>query len=216
MTRANLDARQSQAALEEILAPDGSAWNEITGEVIELRPTPLDRQPSAYVQVAWQDRNHGEVSAITVQAIRKDDSLILRLQWDASQPKRSINDINAYADACAILFPADGKNADLETMGSPELPVIAWHWRAGTDLPFVVTARGIGTVERAAEHQVQASSRWSDGKWQVVLAGPLNSGEPSLAGGTDIPIAFAVWCGAATERAGLKAHSPEFHLLRIA
>jgi DMSO reductase family type II enzyme heme b subunit len=215
MTHANLDARHSQATLEEILAPDGSAWNEIEGESIDLIPTPLDRQPSAYVQTAWKDKHHGEVSRIVIQAVRNEDTLALRLQWEASQPTRSINDINAYADACAILFPANGKNAELETMGSPELPVVAWHWRAGTEQPFVVTARGIGTVERAAEHQVQARSRWSEGTWQVVLTRSLDSGGPALSGGTDIPIAFAIWCGAAAERAGLKSHSPEFHRLRI-
>lgn len=215
MTNATLDARHSPANLEDILAPDGSAWNEMTGEVIALTPTPLDRQPSAYVQAAWKDRNHGAVAAVTVQAIRNDDTLALRLQWQAAQPKRSIDDINAYADACAVLFPANGKDTDLETMGSPERPVVAWHWRAGTDAPFSVTARGIGTVERSAKHQLQARSRWSDGRWQVVFARSLESDGLSLSGGTDIPIAFAVWCGAGSERAGLKSHSPEFHQLRI-
>lgn len=215
MTNATLDARHSKASLEDILAPDGSAWNEIASETIELTPTPLARQPSAYVQAAWKDKHHGEVSAVTVQAIRNDDSLALRLQWEASQPQRSIDDIDAYADACAVLFPANGKESDLETMGSPERPVVAWHWRAGTSVPFSVTATGIGTVERNAEHPVQARSRWSDGKWQVVFACSLDSDGPSLSGGTDIPIAFAVWCGAGSERGGLKSHSPEFHQLKI-
>ena len=208
MTHATFDARRSTAALEEILAPDGLAWSETEGESIELIPTPLDRQPSAYVQTAWKDRRHGEVSRVIIQAVRNDDTLALRLQWEASQPMRSINDINAYADACAILFPANGKQADLETMGSPELPVVAWHWRAGTDLPFVVNARGVGTVERASEHAVQSRSRWSDGKWQVVFARSLDSDQPILAQGDEIPVAFAVWCGAVSERGGLKSHSP--------
>jgi DMSO reductase family type II enzyme heme b subunit len=213
---ATLDVQHRQVPLEDILAPDSPAWDEIIGEVVELTPTPLDRQPSAYVQVAWQDKSHGEVSRVLVQAVRNDDSLALRLQWDAGKPSRSINDINAYADACAVLFPENGRKADLETMGSPECPVSVWHWRAGTDVPFSATASGIGTVERAAEHQVQARSRWSDGKWQVVLARPLDSGVPLLSGGMEIPIAFAVWCGAVSERGGLKSHSPDFISLKVA
>jgi len=211
-----LDARHDQATLEEILAPDGSAWNEITGEVIALTPTPLERQPSAYVQTAWQDRRHGEVSQVVVQAVRNNDVLALRLQWDAAKPSRSINDINVYADACAVLFPENGQQADLETMGSPEYPVVVWHWRAGTDVPFTATATGIGTVERAAEHQLQARSRWSEGKWQVVLARSLDSDGPPLSGGMEIPVAFAVWCGAVSERGGLKSHSPDFISLKVA
>jgi DMSO reductase family type II enzyme heme b subunit len=215
MTQANLDAQTSSAVLEDMLAPNGSAWNEVKGEAIELVPTPLDRQPSAYIQTAWKDKHHGAVSRVLIQAVRNDETLALRLQWDASNPQRSINDIDAYADACAVLFPGDGQEADLDTMGSADNPVVAWHWRAGTDLPFVVIAKGIGTVERCADHQVQAGSRWNDGKWQVVLARSLDSGEPSMSAGTNIPIAVAVWCGAEAERAGLKSHSPEFHRLRI-
>ncbi len=206
MTGTSVNAISSQADLEDILSPDGGVWNDIEGQHIELAPTPLDRQPSAYVQVAWKDRNHGETSALTVQAITHKDTLALRIQWAAAQPKRSIDDINAYADACAVSFSTSGEETDLNTMGCPGNPISAWHWRAGTEAPFSITASGIGTTERSADHQLQARSRWSEGQWQVVFAGPLKSLSFSGAGG--IPVAFAVWCGANSERAGLKAHTP--------
>ncbi len=206
MTATQLNATPSEADLEDILAPNGGAWNDIDSKTVELAPTPLDRQPSAYVQVAWKDRGHGKISELTVQAITHKDTLALRIQWAADQPKRSINDINAYADACAVSFSAGGDEAELQTMGSPGKPVVAWHWRAGTEAPFSVTASGIGTAERSADHQLQAHSRWSDEHWQVVFAGPLDS--LSFSGADGIPIAFAIWCGANSERAGLKAHSP--------
>ncbi len=114
-----------------------------------------------------------------------------------------------------MLFPADGREAEFDTMGSPEHPVQGWHWRAGTDLPFVVTATGIGTVERAKEHPVQVRSRWSEGRWQVVLAGPLGAGGMPLRKGSGLPVAFAVWSGAARERAGLKSYSPQACELRL-
>ena len=84
-----------------------------------------------------------------------------RLGGGVLRPWRLISDINVYPDACAMLFPADGREAEFGTMGSPKHPVQGWHWRAGTDLPFAVTATGIGTVERAKEHPVQARARWA-------------------------------------------------------
>jgi len=215
MKESTLNATYFQSTLSEILAPDSAAWREMAESVVKLTPTPLDKQPSAYVQTAWQNRGHGQVVEVIVQALHNDDTLAIKLQWNAEQPNRSINDVNVYADACAILFPANGTTADLQTMGSPEQPVVAWHWRAGTDRPFAITAKGIGTVERAVEHGVQSRSRWLEGKWQVVLARALQSDAPSMAGSAEIPVAFAVWSGAGSERGGLKSYSPEFHQLII-
>jgi DMSO reductase family type II enzyme heme b subunit len=208
-----LGARDQPSSFEELLSPEASAWDECGEVVISLSPTPIERQPSAYVQAVWRDRPRGNVSEVKVRAVVNEDSLILRLDWAATEPRRSINDINVYADGCAVLFPANGQTADLETMGSPEQPVAAWHWRAGTEQPFSVTAKGIGTVERMADHPVRVSARWSDGRWQVVLGSPLRFGAMELRKGMTLPIAFAVWCGAANDRGGLKSHSPQFHQL---
>ena len=208
-----LGARNQPFSFEELLSPDAGAWDASSEVVISLTPTPIERQPSAYVQAVWRDRPRGDVSEVKVRAVSNDDSLVLRLDWAAAEPHRSINDINVYADGCAVLFPANGETADLETMGSPEQPVAAWHWRAGTEQPFSVTATGIGTVERMVDHPLRVSARWGDGRWQVVLGSPLRSGGLELRRGMTLPIAFAVWCGAASDRAGLKSHSPQFHQL---
>jgi DMSO reductase family type II enzyme heme b subunit len=141
--------------------------------------------------------------------------LALRLDWVALRPSRRISDVNVYPDACAVIFPADGREAEFGTMGSPKHPVQGWHWRAGTDVPFVVTATGIGSVERATEHPVQARARWADGRWQVVLTGPLGVDGIPLEEGFAMPVAFAVWSGAARERAGLKSYSPQPCELRL-
>jgi len=70
-------------------------------------------------------------------------------------------------------------------------------------------------VERAKEHPVQVRSRWSEGRWQVVLAGPLGADGIPLRKGSALPVAFAVWSGAARERAGLKSYSPQPCELRL-
>jgi DMSO reductase family type II enzyme heme b subunit len=202
--------------VDSLLSADAPAWERAKEVVVAVEPTPLDRQPSAYVQASWRDRPRSAVGQVHVRAAAGSDGLALRLDWTAARPVRRIDDVNAYPDACAVLFPADGREADFGTMGSPEHPVRGWHWRAGSDPPFVVTATGIGTVERIDGQAVQGRASWTGGRWQVVLAGPLGAEGLPLGRGSALPVAFAVWSGAARQRAGLKAFSPQPCELRLA
>jgi DMSO reductase family type II enzyme heme b subunit len=204
-----------ESGLEKLLASEAAEWGGAAEAVVPIDPTPLDRLPSAYVQVSWRDRPRGAIGEVRVRAAAGTDGVAVRLEWAALRPSRLISDVNVYPDACAMLFPADGREAEFGTMGSPKHPVQGWHWRAGTDLPFMVTATGIGTVERAKEHPVQGRARWSEGRWHVVLAGPLGAGGIPLGKGSGLPVAFAVWSGAARERAGLKSFSPQPCELRL-
>jgi DMSO reductase family type II enzyme heme b subunit len=204
-----------EAALETLLAPYAREWGRTEEVTVPIGPTPVDRQPSAYVQASWRDRPRGGIAEVRVRVAAGAGGLVLRLDWAALRPSRGISDVNVYPDACAVLFPADGREAELDTMGSRKRPVQGWHWRAGTEAPFVVTATGIGSVERAGEHPVQARAGWADGRWRVVLAGPLGADGIPLEEGIAMPVAFAVWSGAARERAGLKSYSPQPCELRL-
>jgi len=204
-----IDVCTVEANLEKLLAADAGEWGRAAEAVVPVGPTPLDRQPSAYVQVAWRDRPRSGIGEVRVRAAAVSGGVAVRLEWAVLRPSRLISDVNVYPDACAVLFPADGREAEFGTMGSASHPVQGWHWRAGTDLPFAVRATGIGTVERAKEHPVQGRARWSEGCWQVVLAGPLGDGGMPLRKDRALPVAFAVWSGAARERAGLKSYSPQ-------
>jgi DMSO reductase family type II enzyme heme b subunit len=210
-----LEACEVRAGLETLLAPDAEEWGRAKEAIVPLEPTPLDRQPSAYVQAAWRDRPRSGIGEVRVRAAASDSALALCLDWAAARPQRLISDLNVYPDACAVIFPADGREAEFTTMGSPDRPVRAWHWRAGSDAPFVVTATGIGTVDRVAEHGVRGRARWVEGRWQVVLARPLGAEGVPLEKGATLPVAFAVWSGAAQERAGLKSISAQPCELRL-
>jgi DMSO reductase family type II enzyme heme b subunit len=210
-----IEVCEVEADLEKLLAPDAAEWSRAEEAVVAVEPTPLDRLPSAYVQFSWRDRPRGAIGEVRVCAAAGTGGVAVRIEWGVLRPSRLISDVNVYPDACALLFPADGREAEFGTMGSPKHPVRGWHWRAGTDLPFAVTATGIGTVERAKEHPVQARARWAEGSWQVVLAGPLGAEGMPLAKGSGLPVAFAVWSGAARERAGLKSYSPQACALRL-
>ena len=129
-----------EAGLETLLAPDAGEWRSSEEAAVPIDSTPLDRQPSAYVQAAWRDRPRGGIGEVLVRVAAGAGGLALRLDWAASRPSRRISDVNVYPDACAVIFPADGREAEFGTMGSPKHPVQGWHWRSGTDVPFVVTA----------------------------------------------------------------------------
>ncbi len=212
---AAVEARRVRARLDTLLAPEAREWEKAAEAVVSLEPTPLDRQPSAYVQTAWSDRPRGQIGDVCVRALTNADALVMRLDWAATRAQRLVSDVNVYADAAAVLFPADGGVLELATMGTPEHPVQGWHWRAGTEEPFVITATGVGTVERAPEHDVVVRARWSDGRWQVVLARPLDSEGVPLAHDSAVSMGFAVWSGSSGERAGLKSYSAQPHELRI-
>lgn len=210
-----LAARKVRAGLDSIVAPDAPEW-EKAGEIsIPLEPTPLDAQPSAYVRTSWKTKRRGDIREVRARALVSGSALAVRLDWAAPRPVRRIDDWNVYADGCAVLFPANGRKAELTTMGSPKAPVNGWFWRAGTDTPFSITAKGLGTVDRADEHEVIARAQHEDGRWQVVLARPLKADGVPLAAEAVVPVGFAVWCGSARERAGLKSHSPRWHELRL-
>lgn len=204
-----------KASLKAILDPDSKHWSEAETMGIPLEPTPLDQQPSVYVRTAWKDRRRSDIREVRVSALSGTDALAVRLEWTVPRPQRRISDINVYADACAVLFPMDGKNFEHDTMGSEAHPVQAWHWRAGTEQAFEVTATGLGTAQRSSTPKVEVSSRWDDGCWQVILARPFDAEGAKLAPGKKVPVAFAVWSGVIGERAGLKAYTPMAHQLAI-
>jgi len=204
-----------RVGLDGLLAPDAVEWGEAPEVLVGLVPTALGDQPSGYVQVAWARRHRGDVREVRVRALVGGGVLAVRLEWVAANPQRRIDDWDVYADGCAVLFPANGRSAEISSMGSARRPVEGWFWRAGTEMPFQVTARGLGTVERAGEHGVRARAQWDEGRWRVVLARPLGAVGVGLEVGGSVRAGFAVWCGAAKERAGLKSYSPRWCELRL-
>lgn len=206
------------ATIEAVVAPgkDLGPWSGVWPKPadIPLGPAPLDSQPSAYIQAAWKDRPYGTTATVSASAAVAEGSLLVRLEWQADAPRFAITDNNVFADACAVMLPANGKNAALQTMGSPDEPVVTWYWRAGADAPFLSDATGLGTVARRAAHELSSNAEWNSGRWAVVFRVPL--GQDGLpGGGGPVLAAFAVWSGASEERAGLAAYSLEWSQLVI-
>jgi DMSO reductase family type II enzyme heme b subunit len=208
-------ATESSALGPSLLNPAGAGWDEVVGSPVSLAPTPLGSQPSAYVQAAWAARPYGRLATARVAAVVAGGSLYLKLSWSCAEPRMAITDNDVFADACAVLFPLDGETAQLATMGDEQHPVEGWHWRAGTALPFVIQARGLGTVTREPHHAVSAGAGWEQGLWSVVFQRELREAGTPLRPGRAAPFGVAIWQGVNSERAGLKSHTPAWITLDI-
>ena len=189
------------------LGPWSAGWPEPV--TITLGPAALEAQPSAYIQAVWKDRKYGTAASVGVSAAVAGNEVLVRLEWQAVSPRFGITDNNVFPDGCGVLLPANGEDAELSTMGSPDAPVVSWYWRAGTDVPFVGDAQGLGTVSRRKSHVLKAAAEWANGRWAVVFRSP--AGEHGLpANGAALRAAFGVWTGANEERAGLAAYSQDW------
>ena len=215
MTRnASMSFEAAKVGSRVPLGPNAPEWKGAGEVVLELAPTPIESQPSAYVQQAWAGRPRGDAGSVSVRALASRDRLSLRLEWVATDPVNRISDNGVYADSCAVMFPRSS-SADIATMGDPSEPVTAVQWLAGKERPYVVRAQGLGTAKREADHGAEAIGDWSGGSWKVVLSCPLGGGTPDLSPGSSTSIGVAIWSGAAGERAGVKAHTPVWHTLKI-
>jgi len=194
------------------LGPWTEGWG--AGASVPLQPTPLAAQPSAYVQESWRERPYGQTAEATVQFVRTPATVYARVEWACPSPRFGITDNDVFADACAILFPANGHAAPLATLGNKTEAVVAWHWRAGAETAFIADGTGLGTLSRRPKHDLGVNAEWRQDRWAVVFSHPLASNGHSVSPASSDLVALAVWSGANQERAGLAAYSPAWSRLR--
>jgi DMSO reductase family type II enzyme heme b subunit len=208
-------SRSIQAS--ELGQPDASVWQTVQAERIALMGIPIGLQPSAFIISNWTDKVVGKIAEVQVSALHNTEVIALRLEWADPNYDTDTDDNDHFPDGAAVLFPLKG-DAPLVTMGSVDLPVNAWHWRAdrkGEARNNV--AAGLGSTRVTSGAQISTSARYHDGHWQLVFLRPLQvAGVDTtiqLTPGQAIKIAFAVWEGSNGERGGLKAFSQEWREL---
>jgi len=208
------------ASTEELLDPQAAAWTQAGEASVDMLPTPIALQPTEYIQKTYESRTYGDVTPVRVRCLHNGDSMFIRIEWAEPNPSRALDNVNAFADGCGVLFPVAG-DAVITEMGSVSQPVNAWHWRADyDDKPNSVTATSRGTSVRYKTNPLVARSIWKEGTWQVVMGRPFQVAEPhrrmiELKPGTTVKAGFAIWRGSNQERGGIKAYSPTWSDLNI-
>lgn len=182
------------------LDPDDFAWQAAS-------PVTLAAYPQ---QAIAPGLDPAALKQVELRALVGKGRLAIRLTWaETSEDVRRTDRTDAFADAAAVQFAPLGADGVLPYvgMGEAKRPVSLWFWRAG-DLPQGLTAWGFGTLAPARGKPPQASARWRDGAWSLVLAGPL----PVKVG--PLPVAVALWDGAEQGRDGRKRLTA-WHVLRL-
>jgi DMSO reductase family type II enzyme heme b subunit len=201
------------ATNQELLEVDGAAWAGLAPVGIDLVPTPVALAAAVSSQIALS-QDHGKVRRVEVRLAHNGESLSVRLSWLDAQRDDRIADLDRFADGAAVMFPLL-EDANPVTMGDEQQPVNVWLWKAEREEPFDVIARGYSTSQRrpASSSQLAASARYRDGEWHLVFQRPLEAGSGDFARfapGQLVKLAFAIWEGSNSERAGQKAISGAF------
>lgn len=206
-----LRAGSSQEPPSRLLDPGHPGWKQTP----VCRPL-LSRTPRLYVTEPVKPR---PVPALEVRALCCSDQLLLRLEWDdatrdapVSPPakkgtggtpdriyKRSTTDPDAFADAAAVMVPANWNGGRFPSlvMGDTTTPVRLYYWNAAR------SAEEMAGTGRATPQPVGRSlphrATHDQGRWTLTLqlaAPPEGS-----------PVAFALWNGHLGDRDGLKVFS---------
>jgi complex iron-sulfur molybdoenzyme family reductase subunit gamma len=215
-----MQVKRVDASTEELLDPQAVAWAEAEELAVDMLPTAIALQPTEYIQKTYENRTYGEVTSVKVRCLHNGDSMLIRIEWEEPSPSVALDDVNAFADGCGVLFPVAG-DAVITEMGSVSQPVNAWHWRADyNDKPNSVTSTSRGTSVRYKTNRLVARSARKGDAWQVVMGRPFVVAEPhrrmiELKPGKTVKAGFAIWRGANQERGGIKAYSPVWNDLVI-
>ncbi len=203
-----MEAIKLQLANSTLLKHSAPQWKRAPLGHVSMRGTDPETQPSPYVRATWAGKRVGAVRTISVQAAYNRQNLFFRLEWPDKTHNPDYGDGLVFPDAAAVLFPGEG-DPPLARMGSAAAGIDAWYWRANRKEGESLTFHGFATEEPKAVQFVVTSADWENGRWRVVIGGPLEAAADCRR------VAFAVWEGSNQERAGLHSYSPQWQELSI-
>lgn len=203
-----MEAIKLQLANSTLLKHATPQWKHAPQGHVSLRGTDPEAQPSRYIRTIWSGKRVGVVRTISVQAAYNRQNLFFRLEWSDPTHNPDYGDGLVFPDAAAVLFAGNG-DPPLARMGSTAAGIDAWYWRANREQGESLAFHGFATEEPQANQFVVTSADWEDGRWRVVIGGPLEEAASRKR------VAFAVWEGSNQERAGLHSYSPQWQELSI-
>lgn len=151
-------------------------------------------------------------------------------QWKSDWRSGANNDVDdKYPNMVVDDYPFSGRRAgeiaEATDYGKKDGDkVFLTSWAAGNVLgdPTLqaqrsvekLTARGFGTITPVVDEKQDgdATAAWKNGIWTAVLTMPRTQEKFTFARGQTVPVAFAAWDGAKSERGGEKAVSTWYFL----
>lgn len=176
-------------------------------KTITLIAAPTGMQPGGYVPKAYADRTKPNVAQAELSVEGGEGKgWTITLSWACPAAVKSMaKETDRFIDGCALLVPTT-EDAQWLTMGAPGKAVEGVLWKADREKPLRMHAEGLGTMARAeAPSDWKVAGSWREGRWTVrfeIGQWPVLSRHGQLA--------FAIWQGAAQDRAGLKSVSPQW------
>ena len=113
-----LDATVAPAAVPAD-DPWASVWDEANSRQIPLS-----------AQEVVPPFGGGAVASLTVRALHDGSRLFVLLEWTDDEVDDAVDGTTLFADAAALQFPTVDGTSPPYTMGSTDLPVSIWQWKA--------------------------------------------------------------------------------------
>ena len=190
------------SGIEAYKDPLSAGWSKLATETINMMPTPMGMQPTAYIRNSRAETPHGAVKELKVASVHDGEELAIYLSWKGVSP-----DGGDFPDAAAVAFPVKGL-PPLILMGTKDAPLHILLWKANKGV-MSKSAKGIGFSDPGPSLKISSKASKDGDYWHLVVTRVLGKGEgiAPIAAGVDTKVGFALWYGANDERAGLKAFS---------
>ena len=186
--------------------------------------------PPARIPLKAQDLSEpyggGSIKAVTIRAIHNGTELAFLLEWVDRTKDASMDGLDSFRDAAALMFPLDPKNPPEPIMGHRYMGersalVNIWHFKAdwneeGRSPVEDLNAAGPGTLTTQDQQDVSGKGLHRRGRWQVIFLRSLRTDDeddaqfwPRLRTWVNV----AVWDGSHKDKAGQKSVSEIWHRL---
>ena len=169
----------------------------------------------------------GSIRGVTVRAVHNGREAAFLLEWVDPTRDATMDGLNSFRDAVALMFPLDPKNPAEPLMGHRYMGersalVNIWQFKAdwneeGRSVSVEdLNAAGPGTLTTQNRQNVSGEGLHQGGRWKVVFLRALKTGDEDDAqfwAGLKTWMNFAVWDGSHKDHAGQKSVSEVWHRL---
>ena len=169
----------------------------------------------------------GSIKAVTVKAIHNGKEVAFLLEWADPTKDATMNGLDFFRDAVALMFPLDPQNPAEPLMGHRYMGersalVNIWQFKAdwneeGRSFPVEdLNAAGPGTLTTQDRQDVSGKGLHRSGRWKVIFFRSLQTDDEDDAQfwpGLKTWVNFAVWDGSHKDNAGQKSVSEIWHQL---